>query len=286
MKIHIWDRLLAIITGIALLFVGTLIFIERDFLSHWIFHENYPTANARLIVLAASGVFLLLGLYFLISFTFRGVRKKSNKIVQKTDYGELSISVKAIEGMVQKCANEYQELELISTGIDNTRDGMNVRMKVALSRGVNIPLAINTLQKHIKQYVTSCSGIDVGQVQVEIVSAELKVLQGERPVNETAATRTFAMDTETLVDMENIETGKDITEDGKSKTEKRLFHQTLFGEKSEEKSQPKKDDVIEKDIEKETEKDEMPDDKQKETAESVDGAPVEQNENKTATEEE
>ena len=34
--------------------------------------------------------------------------------------------------------------------------------------GVNIPLTVNALQKQIKQYITSCSGVDVHKVRVMV----------------------------------------------------------------------------------------------------------------------
>ena len=41
-------------------------------------------------------------------------------------------------------------------------------IKITLLSGVNIPLTVNALQKQIKQYITSCSGVDVHKVRVMV----------------------------------------------------------------------------------------------------------------------
>ena len=41
-------------------------------------------------------------------------------------------------------------------------------IRITLLGGVNIPLTVNALQKQIKQYITSCSGVDVHKVRVMV----------------------------------------------------------------------------------------------------------------------
>ena len=43
-----------------------------------------------------------------------------------------------------------------------------MEIKVTLLNGMNIPLTVNALQKQIKQYITSCSGVDVYKVRVMV----------------------------------------------------------------------------------------------------------------------
>ena len=228
MKIHIWDRLLAIISGLILIFSGIWLFLERKVLLPLINTSKASEDVKSWVFLGCSLLFLVLGLNLVINYIFRGTKKNKGKIIQETDYGALSISVKAIEGMVEKCVAEYKELELISTSVANTRDGMNVRLKISLAKGINIPLAVNTLQKQIREYVTSCSGIDVGQVQVEIISAEIKG-NGEK-----TASRSFMIEPETQKpkDTSPAPSQKEEKQE-KEKDEERSFHQKLFGHKEE-----------------------------------------------------
>ena len=70
--------------------------------------------------------------------------------------------------MVQKCVASHQELTVNATHIQHAREGIVVDIKITLPGGVNIPLTVNALQKQIKQYITSCSGVDVHKVRVMV----------------------------------------------------------------------------------------------------------------------
>jgi len=98
---------------------------------------------------------------------FRRTREKGF-IIQHSEYGDMSISMNALESMVQKCVASHQELTVNATHIQHAREGIVVDIKITLPGGVNIPLTVNALQKQIKQYITSCSGVDVHKVRVMV----------------------------------------------------------------------------------------------------------------------
>ena len=98
-----------------------------------IFSVNATVFSAVLII--ALVILVILGFYcLLILFRHRGRRDKF--VMQKTENGELSISLKAMESMVQKCL-----------------------------------LTVDALQQQIKQYVTACSGVEVKDIRVQIESS-------------------------------------------------------------------------------------------------------------------
>lgn len=132
------------------------------------------------VVTAAFGVF---GLSMLIP---RG-RKKRGFIVQKTEHGEIDITVKSIEGLVYKCAQLYEELKVLSVAVEEVRDGLLIKLRVTLPGGTNIPLAIGALQKQVKQYVTACSGMDVSEVRVKVDSSDQSAGDSPYAVQEAAA---------------------------------------------------------------------------------------------------
>ena len=177
MKIRIADRILVALAGLILIllavclldktllpmgvmaWINTLLLTAGNQLSHGL----YITA-----VVAAGAVLVLLGLYCL-GMLFRHQKKsKRGFVVQQTECGELSISVRAIEDLVHKCVDRHEEIHVMSTALDSTRDGLVIRLRIGLAGGVNIPLAVAALQKQIKQYVTSCSGVDVKEVKVQV----------------------------------------------------------------------------------------------------------------------
>ena len=97
----------------------------------------------------------------------------------------MSISIHAMENLVQKCVDRHEELTAVSNHIENTRDGVVVDLRIGLANGVSIPLVVSTLQKQIKQYITSCSGIDVQEVKVEVETASIKAESSPYSVPDT-----------------------------------------------------------------------------------------------------
>ena len=177
MKIRIADRILVALAGLILLLLAVCL-LDQTLLpmgvTAWLQQLTTPVSaqpsHALYItaVIACVAVLALLGLYCL-GMLFRHQKKsKRGFVMQQTECGELSISVRAIEGLVQKCVDRHDEIHVMSTALDTTRDGLVIRLRIGLAGGVNIPLAVAALQKQIKQYVTSCSGVDVKEVKVQV----------------------------------------------------------------------------------------------------------------------
>ena len=177
MKIRIADRILVALAGLILLLMAVCL-LDQTLLpmgvTAWLQQLTTPVSaqpsHALYItaVIACVAVLVLLGLYCL-GMLFRHQKKsKRGFVMQQTECGELSISVRAIEGLVQKCVDRHDEIHVMSTALDTTRDGLVIRLRIGLAGGVNIPLAVAALQKQIKQYVTSCSGVDVKEVKVQV----------------------------------------------------------------------------------------------------------------------
>ena len=137
--------------------------------------EGYWTLR-RIIVLAMGVVQILSGI-FLLAVPAKLRYKKSEFIVQQTENGEIRIAVRDIENLVRKCTDMHEEIEVSDLRISNHRDGVAVDLKVSLPNNISIPLAVESLQKQIKQYITVSTGVSVREVRVAIVNtkSDLKV---------------------------------------------------------------------------------------------------------------
>ena len=176
MRIRVIDRLLNLLAGLILLALTAALAAEA-FLG-WQISARVGAVLRRgdtvtLVVIAAVALALfLLGVYC-VGMLFRRDKAHRGFVVQKTEGGELSISIKAIESLVRKCLDKHDEIHLTGMRMDTTRDGLVIRLRIGLAGGVNIPLAVGAVQKQIKQYVTACSGVDVKEVKVQVeTSAE------------------------------------------------------------------------------------------------------------------
>jgi len=146
------------------------VFFGKDvigFVSKWITPES---TTRKVIIGIAAGLLLILGVYCLLML-FRHRRRKDKFILQKLESGDLAISLKTLETMVQKCLDQHDEIKTESIHLENQRDGLLIRIRGTVAGGISIPLTVDTLQKQIKQYVTACSGVEVKGIRIQIESS-------------------------------------------------------------------------------------------------------------------
>jgi len=169
-KMKIVDRVLAAFSGLVILVIGVGLFVFGTgifpFKLDLSFLEQQYEFWQRAVMTIVAVALCALGLRG-IAMLFRSGKEKGF-IAQHTEYGDLSISMTAMENMVKKCVDSHNELKVSGTRIHHARDGVVVSIRISLGNGVNIPLTVSALQKQIKQYITSCSGVDVKEVRVMV----------------------------------------------------------------------------------------------------------------------
>lgn len=186
MRFRLLDRVVSALSGLVMVAFGVGLFVfgvgVLPFRLDLSFLDQAFALWQRAIMVAAAVALCLVGLRSL-SLMFRSSKEKGF-ILQHTDYGDLSISMTAMENMVKKCVDTHSELKVSSTRIHHARDGVIINLRIALANGVNIPIAVNALQKQIKQYITSCSGVDVREVRVMVeTNNSLSPYTGEQPTS-------------------------------------------------------------------------------------------------------
>jgi uncharacterized alkaline shock family protein YloU len=164
------DRILAALSGLIILLIGLGLLVYGVGIFPFKLDLSFLTQPfvlwQRAVMVAAALLMSILGIHG-IAMLFRNGRDHGF-IAQHTEYGDLSISMSAMENMVKKCVDSHNELKVSNTRIQHARDGIIVSIRISLGNGVNIPLTVSALQKQIKQYITSCSGVDVKEVRVMV----------------------------------------------------------------------------------------------------------------------
>lgn len=172
MKIRILDRILVALAGLLMMAAAAALaaqlFFQKDVVG-WI-GGLISDEKLRVFLIIGGALVCLLGLYCLLML-FRHRGKNGKFITQKTESGELSISLKAIESMVMKCLEQHKEISTQGVHLDNQKGSLLIRIRGTVAGGVSIPLTVDTLQQQIKQYVTACSGVEVKEIRVQIESS-------------------------------------------------------------------------------------------------------------------
>ena len=168
MKIRIWDRIVSAIAGLVLAVAAIGLFafgigifpFRLDFTAL----EGGMNAAQRTAVIAGAVVLFALGAHGVSLLLHR--RHEKGFVIQRNELGDMSISMNALESMVCMCVQQHPELQVRRTQIARSSSGISVETRILLKDGANIPTTVNALQKQIKQYITSCSGVEVEEVRV------------------------------------------------------------------------------------------------------------------------
>ena len=172
MKIRILDRILVALAGLLMLAgvaaaAAQLIF-GKDVIGY--IARVVTNDQNKIWLIIALILFAVLGIYC-IMVLFRHHGRRDKFVMQKTENGELSISLKAMESMVQKCLDPHKELTVQGVRLENQKGGLLIRIRGTVAGGVSIPLTVDALQQQIKQYVTACSGVEVKDIRVLVESS-------------------------------------------------------------------------------------------------------------------
>ncbi|MCL2545323.1 MAG: alkaline shock response membrane anchor protein AmaP [Clostridia bacterium] len=175
MKHAFWDRLLIILCTLMLLALSTMLLgIVIGFLPASVLIEKINLLASdriwRVVLCVAAALLIVLAVLVFWIVLPRRKGRFSTFALQKTENGELKISVKALENLVQKCISQHPELTVVSLAIYSNEATVQAELRVTLQSDINIPLAISALQKEIKQYVEACTGVDVEAVLVSVES--------------------------------------------------------------------------------------------------------------------
>ena len=227
MKIRILDRILVFLAGVLLIAAGAAV-VAGIFWDIPVADFFASLQGKSTVAIAAACVLVLLGVYCM-GMMFRRYKGKRGFVVQRTEGGELSISIKAIENLVQKCIDKHEELHVLSTGLENSRDGLVIKLRIGLASGVSIPLVVSALQKQIKQYITACSGIDVLEVKVQVETASASLKASPYAVPDMLATPVTEKLVSATQEPAAVNSAVSLVPPDTEPVEKRPLHQRIFG---------------------------------------------------------
>lgn len=172
--VRMFDRiflfLYSLIIGIAAIF---LIVISAGLVNDWVvldfvqlLMERGPVGVTAIII----GVVL-----FLISvrFFYISVAAGSSKppsIDQRTDFGDISISMETIENLTLKAAYKVNGIKDIKARVQIGQAGLIIRVRAVVDGDIPIPTLTEEAQRSVKTFVEDITGLPVTAVNVFIAN--------------------------------------------------------------------------------------------------------------------
>ena len=119
-------------------------------------------------VLLATGSALLLIALILISLGLRSSKKIRSAVLKGSEFGEILISITALENMVLRVIQQTQGIKDVSRQVTYTADGLVVSILIKVMPDLSLPAIINDLQSKTKEYLEEITGIVVHEIKVRV----------------------------------------------------------------------------------------------------------------------
>ncbi|MNM70308.1 hypothetical protein D3C81_819350 [compost metagenome] len=91
-------------------------------------------------------------------------------IDQRTEFGDIQISVETIENLSLKAASRVRGIKDVKTRIKITESGLNIIIRALVDGESSIPSLTEEVQKQVHDHVQEITGIPVSYVSVYIAN--------------------------------------------------------------------------------------------------------------------
>jgi uncharacterized alkaline shock family protein YloU len=172
--VKVVDKLLlflySIVIGVISLFMLSIGFgwITESWLNDMVV-ETYRLSSIQ-ITLAATGIILfLMSLRFFVVSLHRG-SATSPSIDQRTEFGDIRISIETIENLALKAATRQRGVKDLRARVQVTDAGLDIVLRAVIDGESSIPVLTEEIQKAVKEHVEEITGIPVINVAVFVAN--------------------------------------------------------------------------------------------------------------------
>lgn len=162
------DRLLLFIYSLS---IGVISVVAILLLSGAIPYELTFAQEQRFFLIAiivAAVLFLISIRFFYISI--RRDRTVTNSIDQRTEFGDIQISVETIENLCLKAASRVRGVKDLKSRIKVSQSGLEIAIRAVVDGEESIPTLTTDVQKQVHDFVEDTTGIPVSSVSVYIAN--------------------------------------------------------------------------------------------------------------------
>ncbi|MFM9279069.1 alkaline shock response membrane anchor protein AmaP [Paenibacillus jiagnxiensis] len=114
-------------------------------------------------------ILFLLSLRF-IYVSFRRNRQNQTTIDQRTEYGDIQISVETIENLCLKSVSRFRGVSDLKSRVKVTESGLDITIRAVVEGDTSIPGLTSDMQKAVHDHLEEITGIPVSNVSVYIAN--------------------------------------------------------------------------------------------------------------------
>jgi len=120
-------------------------------------------------MIAASIVILIISIRFFILSVKRS-QGRAPSIDQRTDFGDIRISVETVENLALKAATRQRGVKDLKVRVHISDTGLEITLRAVVDGESPIPELTENVQRAVKEYVEEITGIPVALVSVFIAN--------------------------------------------------------------------------------------------------------------------
>lgn len=130
-----------------------------------VYYEKGPAYTT----IAASIVLLLISARFLYISVRRG-RSQAPSIDQRTEFGDIRISMETVENLALKAAGRSRGVKDLRARVRVNQAGLEIIIRTIVDGETSIPELTEEMQSTVKSYIEEITGIPVAQVSVFVAN--------------------------------------------------------------------------------------------------------------------
>lgn len=131
--------------------------------------ELYRRDSIQITFTIVSIILFILSLRFLILSLKRG-SASAPSIDQRTDFGDIRISLETIENLALKAASRQKGVKDLRVRIRATDAGIEIVIRAVVDGESSIPVLTEEIQRTVKEHVEDIAGIPVTNVAVYVAN--------------------------------------------------------------------------------------------------------------------
>lgn len=130
------------------------------------YQEEY---NLQIVGYVIAGVLLLISLRFFY-ISIRRDKSSTPSIDQRTEHGDIQISMDTIENLCLKAAAKHRGVSDLKARIRVVESGLDITLRAVVDGDMSIPALTSDIQKGVHDHVEEITGIPVSGVSVYIAN--------------------------------------------------------------------------------------------------------------------
>lgn len=168
---NLFDRFILAIYSLALIVLSVvMIAVTSGWFSPDLFRpyvdQIFTGTNITYLIVAI--IFLIVSLrFFFSSFRFKKT-KEERGIRQKSDLGEINITVETIQTIVERAARRVKGVRELRTAVKVLESGTMITLRVSVDGETPFPELTHKLQTDVKEHVENITGILISEVAVVV----------------------------------------------------------------------------------------------------------------------